>query len=124
MFVNYKGGTSKTKKIYQLHLNMKNFTRKKFLKLLGLAGLTSISGSFFNQLFGKDIENNIIEDDENSIKNITQLPDTGTWPTSDPFLFCVHHHDVYPSANQNLGPKQIPPNSQTNIFYSPWLGDA
>ena len=71
---------------------------------MGLAGLTSISGTFFNQVYGKDMKNNTIEDDKNSIKNITQLPETGTWPTEDPFLFCVHHHDVYPSANQNLGP--------------------
>jgi hypothetical protein len=71
---------------------------------MGLAGLTSISGTFFNQVYGKDMKKNTIEDDKNSIKNIAKLPETGTWPTEDPFLFCVHHHDVYPSANQNLGP--------------------
>ncbi|MFK8026163.1 MAG: pirin family protein [Ilumatobacter sp.] len=26
------------------------------------------------------------------------------WPTIDPFLFCVHHLDEYPSANGQLGP--------------------
>ena len=26
------------------------------------------------------------------------------WPTIDPFLFCVHHHDAYPSGNAHLGP--------------------
>ncbi|MGO9872528.1 MAG: pirin family protein [Acidimicrobiia bacterium] len=26
------------------------------------------------------------------------------WPTADPFLFCVHHFDVYPAANEHLGP--------------------
>jgi len=26
------------------------------------------------------------------------------WETSDPFLFCVHHEDFYPSGNDNLGP--------------------
>jgi redox-sensitive bicupin YhaK (pirin superfamily) len=26
------------------------------------------------------------------------------WPTADPFLFCVHHLDVYPAANADLGP--------------------
>ena len=83
---------------------VKKFSRKDILKLMGLAGLTSISGTFFNQVYGKDMKKNTIEDDKNSIKNITKLPETGTWPTEDPFLFCVHHHDVYPSANQNLGP--------------------
>jgi len=26
------------------------------------------------------------------------------WPTIDPFLFCVHHHDAYPAGNERLGP--------------------
>ena len=26
------------------------------------------------------------------------------WPTVDPFLFCVHHLDHYPAANEHLGP--------------------
>jgi len=26
------------------------------------------------------------------------------WETSDPFLFCVHHEDFYPSGNDQLGP--------------------
>jgi hypothetical protein len=26
------------------------------------------------------------------------------WPTVDPFLFCVHHLDAYPAANEHLGP--------------------
>ena len=26
------------------------------------------------------------------------------WPTLDPFLFCVHHHDAYPAGNEHLGP--------------------
>ncbi len=26
------------------------------------------------------------------------------WETSDPFLFCVHHLDAYPVANDNMGP--------------------
>ncbi len=26
------------------------------------------------------------------------------WPTADPFLFCVHHHDFYPKGNDQLGP--------------------
>jgi redox-sensitive bicupin YhaK (pirin superfamily) len=26
------------------------------------------------------------------------------WPTVDPFLFCVHHLDHYPEANEHLGP--------------------
>ncbi|MDH4189753.1 MAG: pirin family protein [Betaproteobacteria bacterium] len=26
------------------------------------------------------------------------------WETSDPFLFCVYHHDAYPAGNERLGP--------------------
>lgn len=26
------------------------------------------------------------------------------WPTLDPFLFCVHHNDKYPKANEQMGP--------------------
>ncbi len=26
------------------------------------------------------------------------------WPTSDPFLFCVHHEDHYPKGNGKFGP--------------------
>jgi redox-sensitive bicupin YhaK (pirin superfamily) len=26
------------------------------------------------------------------------------WPTVDPFLFCVHHLDRYPEANEHMGP--------------------
>jgi hypothetical protein len=26
------------------------------------------------------------------------------WETPDPFLFCVHHNDAYPSGNEKLGP--------------------
>ena len=32
------------------------------------------------------------------------LPTVGPWPTLDPFLFCVHHNDDYPSGNTQLGP--------------------
>jgi quercetin 2,3-dioxygenase len=26
------------------------------------------------------------------------------WPTIDPFLFCVHHHDAYPVGNDEMAP--------------------
>ena len=28
----------------------------------------------------------------------------GVWPTIDPFLFCVHHNDAYPSGTAELMP--------------------
>ena len=38
----------------------------------------------------------------NPIKNM--LPLGFPWKTQDPFLFCVHHHDIYPPANDEMGP--------------------
>jgi redox-sensitive bicupin YhaK (pirin superfamily) len=35
------------------------------------------------------------------------------WPTFDPFLFCVHHRDLYPAGNAALGP--VAPLSGRNI---------
>lgn len=33
------------------------------------------------------------------------------WQTQDPFLFCVHHEDLYPAGNENMGPA-IPVNDR------------
>ena len=36
---------------------------------------------------------------------VAALPPSPTpWPTPDPFLFCVHHDDAYPTGNDALGP--------------------
>lgn len=32
------------------------------------------------------------------------MPLAQQWPTLDPFLFCAHHHDGYPAANDRFGP--------------------
>ena len=36
------------------------------------------------------------------IQSVTPLQ--FVWATADPFLFCVHHNDAYPSGNDALGP--------------------
>jgi len=41
---------------------------------------------------------------DSSIKNIKPLG--FPWETQDPFLFCVHHEDFYPSGNENMGPNE------------------
>ena len=28
------------------------------------------------------------------------------WETNDPFLFCVHHNDLYPAGDKDMGPGQ------------------
>jgi quercetin 2,3-dioxygenase len=35
---------------------------------------------------------------------LQQVPLGVQWPTVDPFLFCVHHDDAYPAANERFGP--------------------
>tara|TARA_Y100001980_G_C14538044_1_gene315151 strand:+ start:733 stop:1803 length:1071 start_codon:yes stop_codon:yes gene_type:complete len=64
--------------------------------ILGL--FTFINFPFSNTTFLKEKSKTI---------KITSLPETGPWPTLDPFLFCVHHNDNYPPANDNLGPNEI-----------------
>lgn len=39
-----------------------------------------------------------------AVLQLSKLPTTGPWPTVDPFLFCVHHLDAYPSSDGRLGP--------------------
>lgn len=40
---------------------------------------------------------------KNKILKVGQLGPR--WETSDPFLFCVHHHDQFPKGNDDLGPE-------------------
>ncbi|MGZ4680609.1 MAG: pirin family protein, partial [Ilumatobacteraceae bacterium] len=35
---------------------------------------------------------------------LQEVPLGFQWPTVDPFLFCVHHLDRYPKANEHFGP--------------------
>lgn len=39
------------------------------------------------------------------ISTISNIRPLGfTWETTNPYLFCVHHHDHYPKGNADLGP--------------------
>jgi redox-sensitive bicupin YhaK (pirin superfamily) len=38
------------------------------------------------------------------------------WETLDPFLFCVHHEDLFPAGNENMGPP-------TSLFKGRHMGD-
>ena len=65
------------------------FNRRQAIKLL-----VGVFFSIFGFLFGKKINSNIDAGVKsmNGIKSITDLPNSGPWPTKDPFLFCVHHN--------------------------------
>lgn len=49
-----------------------------------------------------------------AIKNIRALG--FQWATQDPFLFCVHHEDLYPEGNENLGPDNLSGRTIGNDF--------
>ena len=71
--------------------------RKQFLKTISRFLLGFIAFLNFPLANTKKIGN------LNMLK-VSKLPESGPWPTSDPFLFCVHHKDIYPKANNNMGP--------------------
>ena len=77
-------------------------TRRNILKIITggfLSVFTGLSGTT-----KKLIKNVDIEKYNYSIISVTDLPKSGPWPTVDPFLFCVHHNDIYPTAKNDLSP--------------------
>jgi len=80
-----------------MRIKIKSINRKDFLKLFSKIYIGFLT--FINFPFAMKNEFKKI-----SMHNIYKLPKTGPWDTSDPFLFCVHHNDNYPKANDSLGP--------------------
>tara|TARA_X000001036_G_C20658378_1_gene797919 strand:- start:260 stop:1366 length:1107 start_codon:yes stop_codon:yes gene_type:complete len=78
-------------------MNRKQFIIKVSNFFLGL--LVFINFPFANYF------NNKIKEGLNMFR-VSPLPKTGPWITFDPFLFCVHHKDDYPKANDNMGPDE------------------
>jgi redox-sensitive bicupin YhaK (pirin superfamily) len=73
--------------------------RRDFLKKAGLAASGVIIGSAANISKSE-------EDDKKEIVIIKKVWPLGfQWETQDPFLFCVHHEDLYPEGNDSQGPK-------------------
>ena len=50
---------------------------------------------------------------------IQTVPLGPQWPTVDPFLFCVHHLDVYPAGNEAIGPRRVARRAATSAWTSP-----
>lgn len=74
-------------------------SRRDFLKKTGLAASGVILGSAANVSKSE-------EDDKKEKVAIKRVWPLGfQWETQDPFLFCVHHEDLYPEGNDNQGPK-------------------
>jgi redox-sensitive bicupin YhaK (pirin superfamily) len=70
--------------------------RRTFLKRIGL-------GLFSMPLISWNVNSDGKEPQMN--KKILQIKPLGfQWETQDPFLFCVHHEDLYPKGNEHMGP--------------------
>ena len=78
---------------------LNRFKRRKILKLLFGILFLPIEKLFSNLMPQKDITFR-----RDLINKVTRLPANGPWPTIDPFLFCVHHNDTYPSATKSFSP--------------------
>ncbi len=73
-------------------------SRRNFLKKTGLAASGVLIGSASNVVKSE-------EDKKEEIMAIKKIRPLGfQWETQDPFLFCVHHEDLYPEGNDNQGP--------------------
>ena len=59
---------------------MKKFTRKEILKFMGLAGIVSIGGNVFNQLYAKNMKNELVKNcgltEEEAVELINICPKT------------------------------------------------
>jgi hypothetical protein len=68
--------------------------RRTFLKRIGLGFLSMPLISW-----------NTNEKEQQMASKILQIKPLGfQWETQDPFLFCVHHEDLYPKGNEQMGP--------------------
>ena len=67
--------------------------RRDFLKKAGLAASGVILGSATN------ISKSSEDDKEEKVIVKKVWPLGFQWETQDPFLFCVHHEDLYPEGN-------------------------
>ena len=79
----------------------KYFNRRQLIKFFLKIGLSLFTFSFGAKNI---LKKRVLYQSMKTIKQITDLPRSGTWPTIDPFLFCVHHNDKYPKATKNFTP--------------------
>jgi redox-sensitive bicupin YhaK (pirin superfamily) len=77
--------------------------RRKALAVLIGSSMAILTGLLARSKPQSNLPNHKMKSNDMKI-NVSELPKSGPWPTSDPFLFCVHHNDQYPAANENMGP--------------------
>ncbi len=76
-------------------------SRRELLKILAAGAATAGGLSGCETFKGEKVKP---EFKGNPILGITALPQSGPWPTQDPFLFCVHHNDQYPKGTAECAP--------------------
>lgn len=75
--------------------------RREALKFLALSGSAAIACSTNKKDAGPATKTSSARP---AVLDEQPIPGRGPWPTPDPFLFCAHHDDHYPSGNEQLGP--------------------
>ncbi|HVG60924.1 MAG TPA: pirin-like C-terminal cupin domain-containing protein [Hyalangium sp.] len=85
---------------------MDELTRRDALKALTVAGAAAATGCTDTarkpEAGGTSQSQQVAE----RVEPVTYVEPLGPppWKTPDPFLFCVHHDDQYPSGNEHMGP--------------------
>lgn len=83
-----------------------NLTYTSVFVLLVVAALimmTSTKGSTIPSDNENILDNsNEAKYDGSAILSSRSLPISGPYPTSDPYLFCVYHKDIYPPGNDRM----------------------
>jgi quercetin 2,3-dioxygenase len=89
---------------------MSEVSRREAIRMMAAAGVAATTGCTNTEENPDDVAvpmKKTVEaiSEPEPVLRITPLPSAGPWPTEDPFLFCVHHNDVYPAGNGELGPQ-------------------
>jgi len=82
-----------------LDLMFSNFRRRIILSLLVVLGSGSSFFYYLRRISQKSQSTHGVNMKE-------KFPIDFQWPVQEPFLFCVHHDDLYPAGTQNLGVEQ------------------
>jgi redox-sensitive bicupin YhaK (pirin superfamily) len=80
-----------------------DMTRRDALRLLVAAGASATAACSEPEQRARATDSTPEVDAPNPITAVRALVGS-PWPTSDPFLFCVHHDDHYPVGNERMGP--------------------
>lgn len=91
-------------------VSMSKLSRRDAIRMMAAAGVVATTGCSKNEAKSEEGVVPVKKSPEPPVEVapvlvVTPLPKAGPWPTEDPFLFCVHHNDIYPAGNENLGPK-------------------